>query len=224
MKYDSICETGSVREINQDSIFLDVLEEYGVFCVADGTGDHGNGRLASQAIVSLVKAGWESMRKDLTDSGFEYVFARLRETIELANIKIFEDLNTNSTCGSTVVLLLLFENRYGIISVGDSRLYHCYKDDVRLLTGEEYGKPTKSVGESRSIILNTIQGEFSRNSSFLLCSDGIQISMPENALRYAIKTWGKHPHKLVNMLKEKVILSGARDNYSAIAISVRGIL
>ena len=68
------CDTGRVRDINQDAFF--VIPEKGVFLIADGVGGHNNGELASRTamtdIAEYIKENPilnRSMKKSTLQSG-----------------------------------------------------------------------------------------------------------------------------------------------------------
>lgn len=239
IKYSVVCEKGFVREINQDAVFADVDGYNGVFCVADGMGGHSKGELASQIIVSEVKEVWEKMRANKAQNDFRTVFDTFKNTLKKTNRIIFETLNKDSICGSTVSLLIIYNFCYGIINVGDSRVYiydkHSFfqatEDDVwenlssqkgrdysELIKSSEYGQLTNSIGTTFDMrdkySIHKIQGWY----NFLLCSDGVYKSCDGEKIKRIIKKNKNNPVGITNYISEEVCKNGAKDNYSMINI------
>ena len=135
MRFHSFGKTdpGRKRELNEDSFA--VLEEEGVFLVADGMGGHNAGEIASgiaiETIVNFFKASAED--DDMTwpyklDSSLSLEANKLKVGIKFANRRIFRTASSNSAyagMGTTVVSMLVDhkqENLY-VAHVGDSRCY-----------------------------------------------------------------------------------------------------
>ena len=179
------------RPENEDS-FL-VLEERGVYAVADGVGGAQAGEVASQMAVEIIG---EAFINSPANSDAEDV---MRIAIEHANSAIFQmasDLPQLSSMATTIVALHVDGNIATIGHVGDSRIYRVdnqgslyretndhsvVEEEVRAgrMTPEQAeNHPSKNVisralgAESDvEIDLKTIMIE--PGTTFLLCSDGI---------------------------------------------------
>ena len=168
--YCGICDIGLKREKNQDSVFMCSKEEMSLFVVADGMGGYANGEKASQAITDELKSWAEKFAPDMFDHNFSKMMISLRNKIEEINNRIYQELNLKQICGSTCILLFIYKDCYGIINVGDSRIYKkegwkirsVMKDDVwenridvkerfsnkEIMNHENYGKLLQAVGIS----------------------------------------------------------------------------
>ena len=191
--YVGKCDKGSVRECNQDAIAMFANEESGLFVVADGMGGHASGELASQEIVTVISNWWERFTPQRYDNNFQKMIKSLGQALEYANDQIFEKYNQMQICGSTVVILFIHEQSYGIIYAGDSRCYAYNKWKIRQLTIDEvwenqiglneedrknknhpnYGKLLNAIGTKKNVQYKTITNELYHGIIFLLCSDGL---------------------------------------------------
>lgn len=136
-------DVGRQRDHNEDSFA--VLEEQGLFLVADGMGGHRAGdvasRLATESIAEFFRA---SDREDVTwpfhfDVGLGEDENRLVTGIRIANRQIFERSLRSRDCagmGTTVVGALFSPKRKRLVvgHVGDSRAYRVREGAIAQLT------------------------------------------------------------------------------------------
>ncbi|MBP5330502.1 MAG: serine/threonine-protein phosphatase [Lachnospiraceae bacterium] len=239
--YNTVCERGLVRENNQDSVFADVKGRNGIFCVADGMGGYEKGEVASGIIVQKVEEAWKSFFETENKKNFRDLFNAVSTAIKTANRDIYENYNKDAVCGSTVVVLLIFGNDYGVLSAGDSRLYSYQKDTVKQVTEDDvwenlpeqkgkdirelrssskYGKLTNAVGTMRDVRINYQMGKIKGSATYLLCSDGLyKMCSAQELARNLTEHW-KDPAILNEILQEKVYMAGAKDNLSIITVNV----
>ncbi|MFO0658687.1 MAG: Stp1/IreP family PP2C-type Ser/Thr phosphatase [Polyangiaceae bacterium] len=138
-----LTDRGMQREHNEDS-FL-VLDEYGLYIVADGMGGHRAGdvasRLATESIADFFRT---TASEDVTwpfhfDTNLTEEENRLRTGIMVANRQIIDRSERSRECqgmGTTVVGALYSpkKNRMFIGHVGDSRCYRVRAGNISLLT------------------------------------------------------------------------------------------
>ncbi len=113
-------DVGVIRSGNEDSYLM--VPDRGIFLVADGMGGHAAGEVASEMAVRYVARELDSLR----GLGDEQVAERMRVAIRTANGAIFQRTLTEHDkrgMGTTVTALTLFETRFLIGQVGDSRAY-----------------------------------------------------------------------------------------------------
>ena len=241
LSFSTVCDKGLIRQINQDSVYADSDGYNGIFCVADGMGGHSKGELASQTIISEIKKAWERFCVLDKKTPFREAFGLFEKALDDANSLIYESYNKESICGSTVSLLFVYDDCYGIINVGDSRIYISQKkqivqvteDDVWenlpeqngidkavLVQSPKYGKLTNSVGTSERVFKKYSICQMQGKQSFLLCSDGLHKCCDDSLVNSIIIKNRNNPVRVTNNLSDEVYQMGAPDNFSIIYICV----
>lgn len=241
-------DVGIIKETNQDSIIVrhgryskgEVL----MAVVCDGMGGLEKGELASATVIraflhwfdeqlayelenpdmQVIGAKWSLMLKELN--------ARIREYGQLRRISL----------GTTFTGILFVGERYVIVHVGDTRVYHIGKD-IRQMTADqtfvaqeiergdmtaEQAKTDKRrnmllqcVGASDLLEPDVLAGH-AEKGVYMLCSDGFRNELTEReifeALRPAKSLSGEamrgNVRRLIQLAKERQ----ERDNISVILI------
>ncbi|MCI8889910.1 MAG: serine/threonine-protein phosphatase [Eubacterium sp.] len=242
MEYAALCDIGKMRSINQDAVFAAAREDTGLFLVADGMGGHSNGEKASRQIVTCISQWWEGFRPQDYDYHFMEMMHGLRQAAKRANEEIYDAYNQGTICGSTMSLLLICGQAYGILSAGDSRIYLYYEKKIRQLTTDEiwenqpdltpwerelhweqyHGRLCNAVGIRRELRCSMITDTCRPGQVFLLCSDGLYRYCPKRYLKTCMKKTNRnsHPERTASMLLEKTYHTNARDNISAVLVKV----
>lgn len=125
-------DVGSVREKNEDNLFLD--KENGIYVVCDGMGGHSAGEVASQTTVNLFKTVFDNYQKELLEEDNLLPITEtlppkgnlLLKIIRLANRSIYRqaiDNSSQSGMGTTVAAVALEDDFISVAHVGDSRVY-----------------------------------------------------------------------------------------------------
>ncbi len=226
------------RPENEDS-FL-VLEERGVYAVADGVGGAQAGEVASQMAVEILGEAFMNQSADLDAEDV------MRAAIERANGAIYQmasDLPQLASMATTIVALHVYGNIATIGHVGDSRAYRLdhhgnllretfdhsvVEEEVRAgrMTAEQAANhPSKNI-ISRAlgaeadveIDLKTIMVE--PGTTFLLCSDGITRHIDDDELSGLLSNG--NPSAICDQLKELCYSRGAEDNLTAVVVRVAG--
>ncbi|MBR0091984.1 MAG: serine/threonine-protein phosphatase [Lachnospiraceae bacterium] len=236
-------ECGHRRTVNQDAVFVSETGALSVYLLADGMGGHSDGELASQGVVAAVKA-WLEKESVPGDASMPELLQGLMLCLKEENSRIFHTYNTGGRiCGTTLVLLVVFQKMYAILSVGDSRIYrligrHAQQittDDVwetdlsmtaglseeQIRTHPNHGKLLRALGTTESLLLHRQTGPLQGKTVFLLCSDGIYKYCDTGTLSLACKSAKKSEEKLkkaLSLLENKAVDNGTRDNYSAILV------
>ena len=226
------------RPENEDS-FL-VLEDRGVYAVADGVGGAQAGDVASQMAVEILGEAFRNQEADLDAEDV------MRAAIERANGAIYQmanDLPQLSSMATTIVALHVYGNIATIGHVGDSRAYRLdhngnlrrethdhsvVEEEVRAgrMTPEQAANhPSKNIisralgAESDvDIDLKTIMVE--PGTTFLLCSDGITRHVDDAEIGGLLSNG--NPASICDRLKEICYARGAEDNLTAVVVRVTG--
>lgn len=241
VEVSSVCDIGKKRKQNQDAILVhqDPSLFLSLFVVADGMGGHSDGELASRAIVSGMKAWVADERAHI--GSLSAMLQAARDRLAEINGHILQTLNVGQTCGSTCVVLLILRESYGILSVGDSRIYRCRdlrcgpvtKDDVwenqesiRAQYSEQdrrqhkdYGKLVHAVG-TEPVLACSLQTDSLRSGDvFALCSDGVyKMCSPGFLKRSLISCHWRELDTVCGSILREVYRNGAKDNASLILV------
>lgn len=243
VEVSSVCDIGQKRKQNQDAILVyqDPSLFLSLFVVADGMGGYADGDRASNAIVSGLK-DWVTQEDVRAHIGsLPAMLDAARDKLAEINKYILEVLNVGQICGSTCVALLILRDSYGVLSVGDSRIYRCRnlrcgpitRDDVwenqnsvRAQYSEQerrrhrdYGKLTHAVG-NRPVLACSMQTDDLRSGDiFALCSDGIYKMCSSAFLKGSLVScrWRGLDTVRDGILRE-VYKNGAKDNSSLILV------
>ena len=238
MKVFSATDTGKIRSINQDFIFVStdpVGNLPNLFVVADGMGGHNAGDFASHYGVSVMV---ETIRKDTNFNPVKII----RNGISSANAEIWKTAHEDSAMagmGTTMVAASVVGDYLYIANVGDSRLYllddnitqisqdhSLIAEMVRLgeLSPEEAKNHpdkniiTRAVGTEESIEIDFYDLKLEPGQIFLMCSDGLS-NMVENdeilnIVRETIAAGEDPSLKLI----EKANENGGKDNIATVVV------
>lgn len=241
--YSGVCDIGLKREENQDSIvtYSGKKEDVSLFVVADGMGGYASGELASQTITYQLFQWMEHFSAYLYEGNFLKMMESLENKLEEINREIFFKYNQNQVCGSTCILLFIYKEYYGIINIGDSRIYKkegwkirtMMKDDVwensqdvrgklsekEIMNHPNYGKLLQSVGTKENLALASKTDILRQGDTFLLCSDGLYKMCSEKKLAGMLQFVSESKvEKCVKKMLSACYKAGASDNVSIIVV------
>lgn len=243
-------DTGIKKQVNQDSLCVKIADTKKgqiVFAmVCDGMGGLRKGELASATVIRSF-SGW--FEKDLPyyiaeEKYLETTKRKWAELVEEANGKIFEYGSQNHIdLGTTAAGLLIAENRYLTVNVGDSRIY---KIDSRLkqltvdqtflemevqggrMTHEQAREDPRQnillqcIGTSKPITADFTQGDSKEGEIYMLCSDGFRHKIQEGEILGVLNPLIINNQSIMkNSLIDMVELNkqrGETDNISVVAI------
>lgn len=242
MRYIEVCDIGKERDTNQDTVFAADRDGYGIFAVADGMGGHSYGELASQHIVRILRKWWDDFKPTTFENDFQKMIHGIKTALEQANRDIYHKYNQYHICGSTVVILFVSLDAYGIFNVGDSRIYVQYGSLFRQMTSDEIwenqgdlserekyadwercrGKLINAVGISENLRCTICTDALKKGMVFLLCSDGLYKFCPETDIkRYLRKVEQQESlERCSQSMLKQVYQTKASDNISLIIVRV----
>jgi serine/threonine protein phosphatase PrpC len=133
---------GMKRTHNEDN--FSILEESGLYIVADGMGGHASGEVASKMAVDAMKEFFAATANDpertwpyKMDRSKGYEENRLITGIKLANLRIYESAQRDPRqrgMGTTIVTMFAVEDGVYVAHVGDSRVYRVREKQIEQMT------------------------------------------------------------------------------------------
>ena len=223
---------GTVRRRNEDA----VLEraEIGLWAVADGAGGHERGDYASSSIIAALR------EVDAVRSGLSLV-EEVRGQLAGVNRELrarAATIGPNALIGSTVAVLVIFDDQCCCLWAGDSRLYRMRDGRLRQLTRDQShvqdlvdrGEilPEAAAAHPMANIVTNLVGAFDRlmleerqdrlepGDILLLCSDGLSGALRDAEMAHIMA--GSEVAAAADRLIERALDQGARDNVSAVVV------
>ncbi|ABD80782.1 PP2C family protein-serine/threonine phosphatase [Saccharophagus degradans] len=230
----SMTHTGCVREKNEDALIA--LPKSGIWAVADGMGGHDAGDYASRCVIShLYQAAANYQGQALVDA--------IPSVIQAANTELYRyanSISTESVIGSTVVVLVLENDRYHCFWSGDSRCYLLRDDTFTLITRDHTEAEellaegilsleeikntpaantlTQAIGVDESPYVDYICDYIYEEDRFLLCTDGLTKVYSDEQL--ALRVDANNIDKINQSFLTGALDAGAPDNLSSIIVSL----
>lgn len=220
---------GKSRSRNEDA-FLDCPQR-GCWAVADGMGGHHAGNVASQRVISGLAA---LPGQGALDQRIEAV----RRCLRGLDSQLQHADGVAGVMGSTVVVLLLEQDRAACLWAGDSRCYlwrgqrlyqlsrdHSLQqhlmDKQRLSPELAQAHPgaralTRAVGARQPLNLEILELRARTGDVFLLCSDGLYQGLSHRELGWAMSAGT--PRQAVEHLFSAALRGRARDDLTAVVI------
>ena len=225
-------DIGSVRSVNQDAVccrlFHKRKESIALCAVCDGVGGLEHGEMSSSLLVESMDEWFGELMSwlDISKTDPEVLFSHLKDAAESWNdaiCRLCQEQNLKT--GSTMSLLLLVQQRYYIVHVGDSRIYRYRRgileqltmDDsvTRLKTGQMKSYLNNYMGKQDQLWFQALEGDIEKEDIFMLCSDGLYHHLIQSDIEALC---GKHRRKDLNRFCADMIQSmierGEKDNIS----------
>ena len=261
---DAYSDIGIRKKVNQDALIIKQARTSSIgrvcfACLCDGMGGLSQGEIASASFVNRMGKWFEKefpqliTASDVTEDLSQQVMPSsdmagdIWRRIEVQWGQIARQMNqglkqygfeNGIRLGTTVVAIILIENQYLIMSVGDSRAYQFNKKGLTQLTHDQsyvqqqmdLGRMTpqeaaassqksvllQCVGASENVFPDFYRGTFDKKNYFLLCSDGLwRLLKPEEIISIAPQKDG------IKKLTEIVLGRGETDNISGLVIGAK---
>lgn len=198
MKIFAKTDVGKVREMNQDYYYISRDDDdLKIFILADGMGGYKGGEIASKLATLTAKSYIESNFEQIEHSK-EEILKLVKSAAEYANMVVYEKSKENKELegmGTTLEIVVVFENRVYIGHVGDSRIYRIRDKFMRKLTNdhsyvqklvkdgtitkeeaEQHPKKNmlmKALGCTAFLEPDVMVKGFQKNDILVICSDGL---------------------------------------------------
>lgn len=240
VEYAGISDPGRVRRCNEDAMLM--LDDVGVFAVADGLGGLDAGDIASRTALQNLK--------DLYAQGSGNSLPHHTRTPPLAEIVATVNTLTyqqkialGRNMATTLAMVQFCGEEVAIAHVGDSRVYHWRDPMLSRVTSDhslvnelyEKGALTASQAEhspQRHIITRAIGAEASVRPSvqqrailsgdiLLLCTDGLTSMLPDARIAEIIRTWSDDVGQAAEQLVLAANGAGGRDNITVVLLEMK---
>lgn len=231
--YSYLTDIGKVRLSNEDRVGVFVNAQGNVLMVVcDGMGGERKGEYASSLTLSIFKEAFEHKSRFFT---FLDTYRFLRRTAALANKKILQKASSNanySGMGTTLTAVLIVNNYYYVLHIGDSRAYTFRNRQLNRVTEDQTlvnhlmktGKITveqMKTHPQRHILMNSLGSnpilsfDLMRRpymeETILVCSDGLYNNLSEKDIHGVLRNTDTSEQK-VNQLIRLANSNGGSDN------------
>ncbi len=244
-----ITDQGLVRDHNEDSIASN--EDLGLLVLADGMGGHKGGEVASAiAVDSIIQDLSQSLSlltpgKTDENTGYSLESMLIEKAIKDANLKIFTAAANNKNyegMGTTVVVVLFYDNKMTVAHVGDSRLYRMREGKLEQMTRDHtllqelvdrgfYTKKeaeeslnknlvTRAVGVSTMVDVDLLEDIALVGDSYLLCSDGLTDMISDDLIEEIHLNYHDNQLKINEELIKQAKDFGGKDNVSVMLAKI----
>ncbi|MCC8988126.1 MAG: protein phosphatase 2C domain-containing protein [Candidatus Contendobacter sp.] len=227
---------GMVRAINEDACVA--LPELGLWAVADGMGGHEAGDVASRMIV-------EMLQQTPSPTSWQALLDSVRERLHEVNRQLREESARryqHRTIGSTVVVLVAYEDQCACLWVGDSRIYRLRDGGLQQLTRDHshvqelvdqgliapedaHRHPlsnviTRAVGSADELRIDEVDHPLRAGDMFLLCSDGLNKTVSDEEIARLLAHSDHNCQEAVKAFIHLALMRDASDNVSTVVVNI----
>jgi len=237
-------DVGLVRDHNEDAIGCD--ENIGLAILADGMGGHRGGEMASAITISTVLEAVTEKTKKINpgetdeETGYSMESLAVHEAVALANKNVHDSSEANAQyrgMGTTVVVVLFYDNRFTVAHVGDSRLYRLRDFELEQITRDHslmqelidrgFYTPeqarnslnknlvTRAIGIDENVQIDIQEDIAIVDDIYLLCSDGVTDMIEDNLIKTAMLDNENDLEKAASEIIRLANEHGGKDNISA---------
>ena len=242
-------DPGMVRTHNEDSIAS--VADKGLVVLADGMGGYNAGEVASGMATTVLTTELRQIIEGRApyeidpQSGQKAALTMLQEQIAKANTSIYQAAQSQpqyAGMGTTLVVVLFYDNKMMAAHIGDSRLYRLRgeefsqvsKDhsllqeqiDAGMLTKEQAKHSsnknlvTRALGIDPTVEPEIHEYETQPGDIYLLCSDGLSDMVGDEDIGMALRALGANLNLAAQQLVQMANDNGGRDNVSVILIKI----
>ncbi len=238
---DAVSNIGSVRKQNEDMALVQGefirdsklqlhIEPTSympiVVAVADGIGGHNGGELASELAISSLDEFVHLFPSGLTDKALQNKFNVWVKEIHQSIVQKGIDIPEFYNMGTTLVGILIYDNRIFWFNVGDSRLYRVRDKIITQISSDHSARKMMNPNAPSNLICNSIgAGEacfidfYPMNTVFdddtyILCSDGLNDMISDDEIDQIIIEQGS-----AQDLVDAAIKAGGNDNVTVVTLS-----
>lgn len=241
-------DPGRIRSRNEDSIYVNAA--LGMTILADGMGGYNAGEVASGMATNLIGASLENALigkppRSSDTAGTLHTRSILEAAISNANSSIYEQSlkeSQYSGMGTTLVVVLFYDNCLTVAHVGDSRLYRLRDRELKVVTRDHsllqeqidsgmISPEDARYSQNRNLVTralgvdsvvdpeirdyDTLPGDI-----YLLCSDGLNDMLEDVEIAASLNAAAGNLEKAADDLIRLANDNGGRDNVSVILVRI----
>lgn len=237
-------DIGKTRSMNQDSFLVSENNDNGLnlYLLADGMGGYKGGEIASKVAITAVNK-YITQKFDEISKNKESILELIEESIDFANSAIYEESEQDEELqdmGTTLEVVLIYNNRIYIGHIGDSRIYRVRKNKMKKITTdhsyvekliqdgeitreESYTHPKKNLlikalGTDKEVDPDLIYAPLERGDVLIMCSDGLTNMIREDKILEIIK---ENKEDCTTDLVDEANNEGGLDNITVVVIDNR---
>lgn len=244
----ALSDIGNYKNINQDNILVQIGDgpygEFGLMVVCDGVGGLSHGEIASSIAINAFKLWWKNEVINIITSADEDIITSMESVVNKINLRIINaGKQNNSLYGTTVSCIFIYNDKYYIVHVGDSRIYKlenkfkqitedhslvAYQVKNMIISEEEAEQsPQKHVliqcvGAKEKIDIYKRIGSIREREFFLLCTDGFYNKLDIDTLKKNINNHKMINNDILQEISRKTVKNikdqGEKDNISVILV------
>lgn len=230
----AISDEGNRKTVNQDALMIKSrMTALGNICmgvICDGMGGLAEGEVASAHVIKRLSE-WFHLQAGSMKRFDKMLFYLERELHHISGEILEYGRNSGFAVGTTATVFLTTGKQFGILHVGDTRVYRITKKygvRVSQLTSDHSVNDymlTQSVGAVETIVPDIIRGRIQKNELFLLCTDGFRHKNSPMDLKRGLNPEEiRNVHDLEKKLRVYVDRArglGENDDISVLAIMAR---
>ena len=238
-------DVGRHRTHNEDSSAIDA--SLGLLIIADGMGGYRAGEVASaiaiSTIVQHIRRRLPELKPQQTDSktGFSLESILARDAVREANYDVFRAAQDNEQyegMGTTVLLVIFYDNHFTVAHAGDSRLYRLREEQLERVTSDHsliqelidrglYSRKeaeaktpsnlvTRALGVNKTVNVDIFEDTVLPDDLFLLCTDGLTDMVDDTEIHLTLKKFSGNLNRAAQELINLANAGGGKDNISVV--------
>ena len=247
LSIDAFSDTGCVRENNEDMVLvqgemirddklqlqLEPVEGFpAVVAVADGMGGHNGGEFASELVVQSLDDFAHGLNRGLSYHELKTLFNLWIRMIHGEIVSKGKEIPAFLNMGTTLVGMLVYENRIFWYNAGDSRLYRFRGGILSQVSTDHSMREMVDPTAPSNMICNSIGGgdevfiDFTEISEtvfdddlFILCSDGLNDMLSDDLIESLLEQ-----HADAGQLVGQAKQAGGKDNVSVVLIMFKKVV